>query len=230
MNRLERLYAIGEAVRRERGRPITTARLAEEFEVSRRTIDRDLAALRAAGVPLYAEQGRAGGVVSLDTGSGVVVTLSTAEVTALLIAVASGGSDMPFAADAMTATNRLIDGLPDVTREGVEELRQKFRYASTPGSVSSRVRQTVEESVRRGVVVNLTYVDSDGNRTERGVEPTGFYRAQDGWSLIGWCQLRRDARTFRLDRIESARLTRRVITPRDLDEVLGWVPDETATP
>lgn len=230
MNRLERLYAIGEAVRRERGRPISTARLAAQFEVSRRTIERDLAALRDAGVPLYGEQGRNGGMVSLDTGTGVVVTLSTAEVTALLVAVAASGADMPFAADADAATRRLIDGLATTTRAHVENLRSKVRYPTRNRAVSGRVRQTVEEAVRRGVVVNLTYRDSAGNRTNRSVDAVGFFNGVDSWHLVGWCHLRKSGRLFRLDRIETARRTNRPIGDHEVDDVLGWVPMETAIP
>jgi predicted DNA-binding transcriptional regulator YafY len=59
MNRLERLYAMAEAIRRSGTQPISAAKLAVRFEVSRRTIERDLAVLRSAGVPLYADHGRA---------------------------------------------------------------------------------------------------------------------------------------------------------------------------
>jgi predicted DNA-binding transcriptional regulator YafY len=53
---------------------------------------------------------------------------------------------------------------------------------------------------------------------------------RNGWYLVGWCHLRQAGRIFRLDRITSARLTRRPVAERDLDETLGWVPYETARP
>jgi len=223
-------YAINEVVRRERGRPVSTAVLAAEFEVSRRTIERDVASLRNAGVPLYGEPGRNGGVVSLEADGGVVVSLSTAEVTALLVAVAGAGVDMPYSGDAATATARLLDGLAESTRQGVDKLRQKVRSPKQAGVVPARVRRTVEEGVRREVVINIGYVDGAGNRTDRSVEPVGFFFGGDYWHLIGWCHLRDDRRLFRLDRIRSARLTRRPASERDVDDVLGWVPVETSVP
>ncbi|MEM9656617.1 MAG: HTH domain-containing protein, partial [Actinomycetota bacterium] len=63
MQRLERLFAINDTLRRAAPHRVSAAKLAEEFDVSRRTIERDLASLRAAGVPLYAERGRTGGQV-----------------------------------------------------------------------------------------------------------------------------------------------------------------------
>ena len=62
------------------------------------------------------------------------------------------------------------------------------------------------------------------------MEPVGFYGGADGWYLIGWCRLRLDGRIFRLDRIRSARLTREVAPVRDVDDTLGWVPEELVTP
>jgi predicted DNA-binding transcriptional regulator YafY len=92
------------------------------------------------------------------------------------------------------------------------------------------VQRTVEEAVRRNVVVNLDFEDRNGERTRRAVEPVGFYGGADGWFLVGWCRLRRDGRIFRLDRIRSARLTTEVAPVRDVDDTLGWVPEELVTP
>jgi len=230
VNRLERLYAINEVMRRQSPRPVSAARLGERFGVSRRTVERDLVALRSAGVPLYAQHGRAGGQISLDQAGPAVVTLTPSEVTALLMALAAAGPDMPFSEAGASATQRLLDGLGTNTRLGAEQLRSRVRTLSTAGRVNKRTRHTVEEAVRRAVVVNLDYVDAKGNHTARSVEAAGFYQGGDGWYLIGWCLLRRGGRIFRLDRIKSARLTRTPAQDRDLDATLGWVPDEMSAP
>jgi predicted DNA-binding transcriptional regulator YafY len=230
MNRLERLYAVAEAIRRRAPAPVSAAALAEEFGVTRRTMERDLAALRVAGVPLYGLSGRTGGQQLATTGGRVVFSLSAEEATALLLA-ATVAADMPYSDAARTAVGRLLDSLPDDTRVGVDELRHRLR-ATVGGGVRARprVQRTVEEAVRRQVVVNLDYEDRNGARTRRSVEPVGFYGGGEAWFLIGWCRLRRDGRIFRLDRIASARLTREPAPVRDVDETLGWVPEELVTP
>lgn len=244
MNRLERLYAITEEIRRRAPNPVSAAALSEEFGVSRRTVERDLASLRAAGVPLFGEHGRTGGQRTLAAGSGggaggssrtVVLALSTAEVTALIMALATAGSDMPFNENGVTAAKRLLDGLPDATRISVETLRSKIRTGApeepTTGSrARARARRTVEEAVRRQVVVNIDYADRNGVTTRRSVDPVGFHLGSGGWYLIGWCHLRGAGRVFRLDRITSARLTRKATPDRNVDETLGWVPGETTAP
>lgn len=230
MNRLERLFAISEVIRRSGKQPISAARLAERFEVSRRTIERDLTSLRDAGAPLVSEPGRNGGTMTLDDAAGVVVTLSTTQVTALLIAVTVAGDDMPYSDDAVVGAELLLERLPSNTRDAVEDLRSRVRSQRPAPTSNARIRRTLQEAVRRGVIVNITYCDATEQRTKRAVEAVGFYHGSDGWYLNGWCTVRNGGRIFRLDRIEQAHLTRRPIEDRDVDDVLGWVPAEVAAP
>jgi predicted DNA-binding transcriptional regulator YafY len=223
MQRLERLYAITEAINRRAPAPASASWLAKQFGVSRRTIERDLDALRDAGVALYADHGRTGGHHRLDAPSATVFTLSVAEVTALLVAVSVAG-DMPFADAAVSASQRLLDSLSPTTRINVDHVRARFRTAKPQVTTRNRVRRSVEEAVRRHVVVNLLYRDEQGAETDRAVEAVGFFKGNDDWFLIGWCRLRKAGRIFRLDRIQTARLTRQSFAPRDVDDTLGWVP------
>lgn len=231
MQRLERLFAINETLRRASPGRLSAARLAEEFGVTRRTIERDIAALNAAGVPLYAERGRSGGHISLDQLGNVVVTLTPAEVTALLLAVTAAGPDMPYSDAGTAATNRLLDGLPAATRVGVEQLRSRIRTGTTNADRShKRIRRTIEAAVQRSVVVKIHYRDEGGQTTERRVDAVGFYQGGSGWFLIGWCHLRQASRLFKLDRIGRAHLTRTPSEQRNVDETLGWIPNEVSRP
>jgi len=230
VNRLERMFAISEVIRQSGRQPVPAARLADRFEVSRRTIERDLASLRDAGAPLISEPGRNGGAVSLDAAAGSVVALSVPQVTGLLMAVAVAGVDMPYSNDAALGAAILLDGLGSNTRAHVEDLRSRIRSPRASTTVSPRIRRTIEEAVRLGVVVNITYLDAESRLTARSVEAIGFYRGAEGWFLNGWCELRRTGRIFRLDRIKSAHRTRRSVKHRDVDDVLGWVPNEVVTP
>ncbi len=230
MKRLERLYALNEELRRRAPSPVSAATLAETFGVTRRTIERDLASLRSAGVALDADVGRTGGYRLARTRGTAVFSLGPEEVVALLLATRAA-SGMPFTGAAKTATERLLDALPDVTRVQVEELRGRIRTAETHAQeVRPAVRRAVEAAVRDRMVVRIQYVDADGVETSRAVEGQGFYGAIDGWYLIGWCRLRDAGRIFRLDRIRRAHVTAEVMPPRDIDDVLGWVPHETRRP
>ncbi len=230
MHRLERLYAVAEELRRLSPGTVSAARLAREFEVSRRTMERDLTALRDAGLPMYASTGRSGGYGVLPHDGEIFLTFTPQEITGLLMAVTAAEA-APYVASARAAATRLRDALPAATRVAVDELRERIR-TSVPGGkpVPTRIRDTLEEAVRTRRVVNMVYADGEGKHTTRAVDAVGFYGGGGTWYLIGWCHLRRDRRLFRLDRIERATLTRRLAGPRDVDETLGWVPDEVAPP
>ncbi len=138
--------------------------------------------------------------------------------------------DIPYSNDAAAGAAILLDGLGSNTRAHVEDLRGRVRSPRASPTVSPRIRRTIEEAVRLGVVVNITYLDAESKLTERSVEAIGFYCGAEGWFLNGWCELRQAGRIFRLDRITSAYCTRRNVKHRDVDDVLGSVPYEVVTP
>ncbi len=226
VNRLERLYAVAEEVRRRSPTLVSAADLAKRFEVSRRTMERDLLALREAGVPIYASRGRSGGYATVGGSGRLVLTFTAKEATGLVMA-ARAGESAPYSEAALAAVQRLTEALPEPTRVAVDELRSKIR--TTPSGRQThdrRVVRAVEEAVRTGHTVNMTYTDNDGVQTRRAVDAVGFFGGTGAWFLIGWCHLRRDRRLFRLDRITSATVTKQTFQPRDVDETLGWIPDD----
>ncbi|MBK5224679.1 MAG: HTH domain-containing protein [Acidimicrobiia bacterium] len=89
MNRTDRLYAIVEELRAVAPRPVSATRMAERFEVSVRTIERDILALQEGGVPVWAERGRNGGY-AIDTRSTLPpLNLDADEALAVMIALAA---------------------------------------------------------------------------------------------------------------------------------------------
>ncbi len=230
IRRIERLYAISEHIRQARPHTVSASRLATELGVTRRTIERDLAALRSAGLPIYGVPGRGGGTGSAARRGSAVVTLTEPELVALVVAAHLAG-DAPFATSASTAIVKLLDSLDAPERVTVDELRGRFRLAVPAGGAGSpRVRSVLEDAVRAHTVVRLTYVDRNEVRTVRRVEPTGFYLANGAWALIAWCQLRGAGRLFMLDRIRAAHPTRTTFSVREPDVVLGWVPTPGVAP
>jgi predicted DNA-binding transcriptional regulator YafY len=224
VNRLERLYAISDRLRRTAPTTIPARIFAEEFGVTRRTIERDLASLKSAGVPLFGQSGRSGGAGSIAKPQRILAALSDSEVMAVILAV-DLARDAPFGAAASSAAARLLETVSGSQAPSVAALRDRFRVAaSTAKPVSKRVRSTIEDAVHRQTAVRLHYVDSDGVTTSRLVEPTGFYYSEGTWSLVAWCRLRDAGRLFRLHRITRAVATRQPCVERNIDEVLGWVP------
>lgn len=217
MNRTDRLYALVEELRAVAPRPRSAAWLARRFEVSTRTVERDLDGLRDAGVPIWSEPGRAGGYVLDPDHTLPPLTLTAAEALALSVALRSVANS-PFRADARTAAQKVLARLPAEVRRREEHLAARVHVlpADDPATGHDRV---VRDAVAEGRLVHLRYRGGSGAVTERDVEPLGLLWSEPTWYLVGWCRLRDAVRGFRLDRIEAADLRDEHPAGRDDDVV-----------
>ena len=200
MRRADRLFAI---VQYLRGRRLTTAaQLAQWLEVSERTIYRDIADLSASGVPV---DGEAGVGYRIRAGFDLPPLMFTFdELDALVIGarfVESWGGPA-LASGARSALAKIAAALPNDKRIALERTRlfaPGFFIDPRPGERLDALRHAIVE--RR--FTDLDYKDSGGQATQRRVRPLGLYFWGDSWTLGAWCELRRDFRNFRLDRIEA---------------------------
>ena len=116
MNRTDRLYALAEELRRVGHAGTTSTRLARLFEVSPRTVKRDVSALQQAGLPVTAQAGLGGGYV-LDASVGLPpVNFTPAQAVALALAVRALPPGSPFGTDAEAARGKVLDALPAADR------------------------------------------------------------------------------------------------------------------
>jgi len=231
MNRTDRLYALVEELRAAAPRPVSATRLAARFEVSVRTIERDMGALQESGVPIWAERGRTGGY-AIDTRTTLPpLNLDPDEALAIMIALAAMPA-APFTAAGRRARQKLLAVMRPDDADAARQIAARFRLSSSEptAEIDPAVLAAVEEAVRHRRVVRLDYTDGHGTATnDRSVEVHGLHLTTDDAYLIGWCRLRDDGRVFRLDRIRSVRLTDEIAPIRDIDDVLD-VPFPTTTP
>ncbi len=229
MNRTDRLYALVEELRARAPRTMRAAELAKHFDVTTRTIERDLLALQEAGVPIWARPGPGGGYsLNVDT-TLPPLNLTPAEATALATALAATHT-MPFATAGRSALKKLAAVMAAAPRESASKLASQIRVAQAPSSPVDPVSQVMQQALLDSVAIELTYRDGQDRETVRVVEPSGLFGVSTGWYLAAWCRLRQAPRIFRLDRIARATLTRESITPRSLDAMLPELPFELAEP
>lgn len=230
MNRTDRLYALVEELRARAPRTMSARELAERFEVSVRTIERDILALMSSGVPIWSETGRRGGYGLDPRRTLPPLNLTPEEATVLAIALAAA-REGPFGEAARTAGQKLAAVLSAEGAQGAESLAARVRVTSErQGRIPRALLRTIEQGVVDRAVLTLDYTDRHGDRTTRQVEAHGLLGGDHGWYLIGWCRMRTDGRVFRLDRIRSATPTGERAPERDVDEVLGYVPGHVARP
>lgn len=211
MNRTDRLYALVEELRAAGRRGRTARQLAGHFEVSVRTIERDLSALGQAGVPLASKQGRGGGY-TLDRSMSLPPLNFTAHEAAAIAVALSRSEHVLFTRDARSALHKIIAAMPEPALEQARATAEKVRLlVLPPPDPDAEIAETIWRAVRDNHVLHIHYVDVGGIETERDVEPQHVVVGPNGSYLTAWCQLRNDDRVFRMDRITRAE---RTATPR----------------
>lgn len=225
VTRTDRLYALVEELRAVAPRPRSARWLAERFEVSSRTIERDLSALQGSGVPIYAEAGRTGGYCLDPTHTLAPLGLTVDEALAVTIGLAMLERS-PFREAAGSARRKVAAVMDERSRGETDDLATRIRLLDDDRAAMAP--PALAGALRTGQVLHLVYEDRDGARTARDVEPMGYVGKGGDWYLIAWCRLRVGIRAFRGDRIVSAECTgerppRRPLRTEDIAIVHGFL-------
>jgi predicted DNA-binding transcriptional regulator YafY len=189
-----------------RGR-MTGRELAKRLEVSMRTVHRDMEALSAAGVPVFALRGAEGGWQLDEDWRTKVPGLDEAELRALLMAQPRVIGDPRLAAAAERALGKLMASLPVPLRERAESIRQRLYvdtagWRGTPENLS--MLPVVQEAVSRDRKLAIVYWRGGQERAERAVDPLGLVAKGSAWYLVAGTSA--GLRTYRVSRIEDAKL------------------------
>lgn len=191
-----------------------------------RTIKRDIATLEAGGLPVWGRTGPGGGYGLAESASLPPVNFTPAQALALSAAVAAT-TQAPFSDSARTAARKVLDVLDPVVRRRAIDLSRRV-WVNVGPSASRRVMSALEQALLAQVTVNLTYIDAQGQRTRREVEPMIFALTGGRWLLVAWCRLRAGVRWFDLSRIQAATATRHPCTGHHVSEI--GTPPELARP
>jgi predicted DNA-binding transcriptional regulator YafY len=200
MRRADRLFRI--VLRLNRRRAVTARELAEELEVSERTIYRDIADLSLSGVPVAGEAG----VGYLLRGNHQIPPLmfDPEELAALALGgrMVQGWSDPELGRAAERALLKIEAVLPAPLKARMErEHMQVPDFHVPPAMVAplGLLRRAIGETRK----IDFAYTRADGTPSERRVWPLGLFFWGDTWTLGAWCELRAAFRSFRLDRMEA---------------------------
>lgn len=196
---------------RQRGR-LTADTLAQELEVSTRTVLRDIEALSAAGVPVYGERGRHGGYELLPGFRTELTGLNHDEALALLTA-GSGRGEKVFGLSAALASamRKVVDALPEGHRITASDAAQRFLIEPETDLLSRRlvteeVPDTTMIEVRRAVLtghkLRIHYASAGKAPKWRAVDPIGLVTVRDKVYLLA--TLSGEDRTYRLSRVLTA--------------------------
>ncbi len=207
MNRTDRLYALREELRRSGSAGRTAERLAARFEVSVRTIKRDISALQQGGFPVWARLGRVGGYVVDASATLPPVNITAAEASALAAALAAHRGQ-PFEHHGRAALTKILAVMDEPARAQAERLAGRIWIDDDAESVGGvAMRGAVEQALQERRVLAIRYRDGGGRLTSRRVDPQMLAATAGHWYLVAHCRLRDELRWFRLDRIVKATIT-----------------------
>jgi predicted DNA-binding transcriptional regulator YafY len=183
---------------------VTERELAEQLEVSQRTIHRDLESLSAARIPVSAMRGAQGGW-QLEKGWRTNVPgLNESEIHALLMAQPRGlGNHSKLAAAAQSAMNKLMAAMPEPMKAQAAHLQQRLHVDPTGWRDTGEdlsMLAAVQDAVARDRKLTFDYTKADGEQSSRTVDPLGLVSKGLTWYLVG--RTAKGMRTFRVSRMK----------------------------
>lgn len=190
---------------------ITAAELAEKFEVSVRTVLRDIESINLAGIPVAAVKGKGGGIYIMD-GYKIDSKLLSTEDMRLIFAGLKG-------LDSVSKTNKYKQLMAKLNTGDEEkdsiiiDLAGSGFDKSTISEKTDLIRAAISNKER----ISFTYF-SPSDESERDIEPYHLVYQWAGWYVWGYCRLREDYRMFKLTRLTDLRLTGERCEERDVPE------------
>jgi predicted DNA-binding transcriptional regulator YafY len=229
MNRIDRLLAL--ILFLQSRRVVTAEAMAAHFELSVRTIYRDIAALGQAGVPIVSE---AGVGYSLLRGYHLPpVNFTSSEASALL----TGGllvqqfADAGLRAQMHSALMKVRAILPAEDKERIARLERGLATTAHPETPAQADLSLLQQTIAGQRLLRFSYQGAGRSQpTERIVEPHALIHYLERWHLIAWCRVSGDFRDFRTDRMHDAQALRESFAPRDGFSVAGYMRSAMPTP
>jgi len=209
MNRIDRLHAI--LIQLQTKKIVKAKEIADRFDISLRTVYRDIRALEAGGIPIGAEAGI--GYFLDESYSLPPVMFTTNEALSLLLA----GKLIPFMSDKkvdqsfQAALYKIKSVLKGDDKDSLQKLEHSIRVYSgltLQPQKDSLFLQDVQKALIQSKVLEFHYYSQYNQQTsQRLVEPIALIFYSMNWHLIAWCKLRNAYRDFRLDRIKGLVVT-----------------------
>jgi predicted DNA-binding transcriptional regulator YafY len=213
--RLSRLVAI--MTQLQTRRIITAASLAGKFDVSVRTIYRDIKALEQAGVPVLAEEGK--GYTLMEGYKIPPIMFSENQANALILVeqLVLKNKDSSLIKDYNEAIDKVkaVLGLTQKNKANLLADRTRFKQNIDRERNSNNISQ-LQFALTNFCLTQIEYSNALNKTTSRIIEPFALISTTENWLLIAWCHLRKEFRYFRLDRITKMNILNEKFEPHKM--------------
>ena len=191
--------------------------LADMFEVSLRTIYRDIDTINMAGIPVRGAPGAGGGFEIMQKYKIDRNVFSTADLSALLMGL-SGLNSMVRSDELVHALAKVKSFIPPDRAKDIELKADQIYIDLSPWIGISNVQpylEIIKKALQESNLLSFEYADRYRNKTARTAEPYQLVLKRSHWYLQGYCRKRKNFRLFRLSRISNLQLQAETFTPRD---------------
>ncbi|ENI8379365.1 YafY family transcriptional regulator [Listeria monocytogenes] len=196
---------------------ISAQELADRFEVSLRTIYRDIDAIDLAGVPIRSTPGVGGGFEIMPNYKMDSKVFSTADLSAILMGLSSL-SNMVRGDELINALAKIKSFIPADRAKEIELKANQIYIDLSQWTGNNNIQPHVEiikVALQENKLLTFEYIAHQGNKTVRIVEPYQLVMKSSHWYLYGYCQNRNDFRLFRLSRMSGLKILEDTFTLRD---------------
>lgn len=191
--------------------------LADMFEVSLRTIYRDIDTINMAGIPVCSKSGVGGGFEIMEKYKVDRKVFSTADLSAILMGL-SGLSNMIRGDELVNALAKVKSFIPADRAKDIELKANQIYIDLSPWMGNRNIQlylEIIKTALQESKLLSFEYADRYGNRTVRKAEPYQLVLKSSHWYLQGYCHKRNDFRLFKLSRTSNLQIQEEFFTPRD---------------
>ncbi|MCL1982177.1 MAG: YafY family transcriptional regulator [Clostridiales bacterium] len=205
--------------------------LADMFEVSPRTIYRDIDSINMAGIPVYGAPGVSGGFEIMQKYKIDKKVFSTADLSAILMGLSSL-SNMIRGDELVNALAKVKSFIPADKAKDVELKANQIYIDLSPWMGNGNIQpylEIIKTALQENKLLSFEYADRYGNETARTAEPYQLVMKSSQWYWQGYCLTRNDFRLFKLSRTSNLQIREETFTPRDYQNPQLDVTDIAAT-
>jgi predicted DNA-binding transcriptional regulator YafY len=204
MNRLDRITSI--LIQLQSKRLITAREIAERFEVTKRTIYRDIQTLRHAGVPIGEDEGKGYFLVEGYRLPPVMFTMEEARALVTTSKILNYHTEDSLKQNYESALLKIKAVLSLTDKDKLEFLNSRIGFQK-PWAPASSYLDSIQHSITESKKLRIKYQSRNEEQlTERTIHPYAVYFSGAVWTTIAFCELRQEIREFRLDRIKELKL------------------------
>ncbi len=213
-NRLSRLTAI--LIQFQTKKIVTASELSKKFQVSKRTIYRDIKALEQSGVPVLTEEGK--GYRLMDGYKIPPVMFTEKQANALILAeqLVLNSKDASFVKDYLEAIDKIKSILKYATKDKANILLERTRYDENINRErNSNNLSDLQDALTNYNLVKIEYINKENSASVRLIEPFAILNSEN-WYLVAFCRLRNEFRFFRPDRIQKIEILTENFEPHNM--------------